>query len=92
MKYYITATFEMDGHSSAMSMICDSATSRKQYLSTLLYDEENKTYYKTSHTVKEDDGSETWYGEWECGEWSINICPFKNYKDICNKERFARTG
>lgn len=92
MKYYIVATFEMDGHSSAMSMLCDGAAAKKQYLKTLLYDEENKCYYPTSHTVKEDDGSEVWYGEWDCGEWSIRIYPFKTFKEMCNKEIFCRTG
>lgn len=92
MKYYIISTFEMDGHSSATSMICSNSIAKAQYLKALLYDEETNKYYPTRSTYKEEDGSETIYGDWDCGEWSINILPFKNYKDICNKERFGRTG
>lgn len=92
MKYLIVATFEMDGHSSSEVMICDSINSRKSYLHALLYNEESKMYYPTKHSVEEDDGSTTMYGEWDCGEWAINIFPFKAYKDIVHKERFVRTG
>lgn len=92
MKYFITASFEMDGHSAAMCMICNSAEAKKQYLDALLYDEEMERYYPTSFTNKEDNGSETWYGEWPCGQWSINILPFKTFKEICNKEMYSRTG
>jgi hypothetical protein len=92
MKYLITATFEMDGHSSAEVMICDGIESRKSYLHALLYNEENKEYYPTSNSIEEEDGSTTMYGHWECGEWAINILPFKAYKDIVHKERFVRTG
>ena len=38
MKYFITASFEMDGHSAAMCMICNSAEAKKQYLDALLYE------------------------------------------------------
>ena len=92
MRYYIVATFEMDGHSSAMSMICDTAAAKQKYLKALLYDEDNNGWYPTHNKVTEEDGSETWYGEWACGEWAINILPFKTFKEICHKERFARTG
>lgn len=92
MKYYIVTTFEMDGHSSAMSIICDSAAARSAYLKSILYDDEAGKYYPTSSKHTNDDGSETWYGEWDCGEWSVHIYPFKAFKDICNKEFFTRTG
>jgi hypothetical protein len=92
MKYYITTTFEMDGHSSAMSIICDSGAAKQKYLQEVLYDPEGQKYYPTSTTNQEEDGSTTMYGTWDCGEWSINILPFKTFKEICNKERFTRTG
>ncbi len=92
MKYYITATFEMDGHSSAMSIICDSAATKQRYLQEILYNEEAERFYPTTSKHEEQDGSTTMYGEWDCGEWSINILPFKTFKEICNKERFSRTG
>lgn len=91
MKYYIIATFEMDGHSSAMSMLCDSAAAKQGYLKSLLYDKELNTWYPTSYKTQED-GAEIWYGEWDCGEWSIKIIPFKTFKELCNKEYFTRTG
>ena len=56
MKYYITTTFEMDGHSSAMSIICDSGVAKQKYLEEVLYDPEEKRYYPTSNTIKEEDG------------------------------------
>ena len=92
MKYLIVASFEMDGHSSAEVMICENATSRTSYLHALLHNEETDSYYPTKHKVEEEDGSTTMYGEWECGEWTINILPFKTYKEILHKERFVRTG
>lgn len=92
MKYYIVSTFEMDGHSSALSIICDGAAAKQKYLQEILYNEDTKQYYPTSHKVENEDGSTTIYGEWDCGEWSINIIPFKTFKEICNKERFTRTG
>lgn len=92
MKYYITTTFEVDGHSSGMSIICDSSAAKQQYLQNVLYNPDTQQYYPTSHTVKEEDGSTTMYGTWDCGEWSMNILPFKTFKEICNRERFTRTG
>ena len=91
MKYLITSTFEVDGHSSAMSIICSDFTTRCRYLNELLKEEGDKMY-PTSGVTQEDDGSETWYGHWECGEWSVNILPFKTSKEITNKERYTRTG
>lgn len=91
MKYYIIATFEMDGHSSATSMLCNSAQAKQVYLKSLLYDEDNGVYYPTRNRIKEDN-HEIWYGDWPCGEWSIMIIPFKTFKELCNKEWFTRTG
>ena len=91
MKYYITASFEMDGHSSAMSIICENRATKQAYLREILQDGEGN-FYPTSGTHTEEDGSDTMYGTWDGGEWSINIKPFKAFKEICNKERFTRTG
>ena len=91
MKYYITSTFEMDGHASAMSIICENRATKQAYLQEILQDGEGN-FYPTSSTHTEEDGSDTMYGTWDCGEWSINIKPFKTFKEICNKERFTRTG
>lgn len=92
MKYYIVSTFEIDGHSSSTSIICDGSTAKQQYLHEILYNPDTKEYYPTQFSRKEDDGSTTIYGSWECGNWSVNIFPFKTYKEITNKERFTRTG
>lgn len=91
MKYYITSTFEMDGHSSAMSIICENRATKQAYLREILQDGEGN-FYPTSGTRIEEDGSDTMYGTWECGEWSVNILPFKTFKEITNKERYTRTG
>lgn len=91
MKYYITSTFEMDGHSSAMSIICENRATKQAYLREILQDGEGN-FYPTSGTHTEEDGSDTIYGTWECGEWSVNILPFKTFKEITNKERYTRTG
>lgn len=92
MKYLILSTFELDGHSSADVCICEGATNRSKYLQSLLYNEDAKTLYPTRHHTKEDDGTEYMYGDWECGQWSIMIKPFKTYTEIKNKEFFTRTG
>lgn len=92
MKYYIVSSFEMDGHSSGASIICANADSKQQYLKSLLYNEDTHTFYPTKSTYKNEDGSTSMYGEWECGEWSINILPFKTFKEITNVERFTQTG
>lgn len=91
MKYYITSTFEMDGHSTAMSIICENRATKQAYLREILQDGEGN-FYPTSGTHTEEDGSDTMYGTWECGEWSVNILPFKTFKEITNKERYTCTG
>lgn len=91
MKYYITSTFEMDGHSTAMSIICENRATKQAYLREILQDGEGN-FYPTSGTHTEEDGSDTMYGTWECGEWSVNILPFKTFKGITNKERYTCTG
>lgn len=91
MKYYITSTFEMDGHSSAMSIICENRATKQAYLREILQDGEGN-FYPTSGTHAEEDGSDTMYGTWDCGEWSVNILPFKTFKEITNKERYTCTG
>lgn len=91
MKYYITSTFEMDGHSTAMSIICENRATKQAYLREILQDGEGN-FYPTSGTHTEEDGSDTMYGTWGCGEWSVNILPFKTFKEITNKERYTCTG
>lgn len=91
MKYYIVSTFEMDGHSSGFTMICSSLAAKSQYLKDILTDLDGKLY-PTDSVHEEEDGSTTMYGHWDCGEWSINILPFKTYKSIENKERACQTG
>lgn len=92
MKYLIISSFEIDGHASGSVMLCDSAAAKQQYLHVLLYNEDEQQYYPTKLTSKEDDGSTTIYGDWDCGQWSINILPFKTFKEITNRERYAQTG
>ena len=90
MKYLIVSTFEMDGHSSAAAMICSDAIHKRKYLQELLSREDGSLY--PTHNKVENGDEEIWYGEWECGQWSISITPFKTFTSICNKERFTQTG
>lgn len=91
MKYLIVTTFEIDGHSSSTAIICDSLNTRTRYLKEVL-SKEDGGFYPTTNVMKEEDGSETMYGTWDCGQWSINILPFKTFKEITNKERYTQTG
>ena len=93
MKYLIVSTFEIDGHSSASACICTGPEQKKRYLKSLLWDEETNKMYPTDYmSAKEEDGSEVWYGHWDCGQWSVRIIPFKAYKDIAAKEYYTQTG
>lgn len=93
MKYLVLSTFEIDGHSSATSCICTSSTQLKQYLTSLLWDEDKKAPYPIDYQRKneEDDSKEMW-GHWDCGQWCVKTIPFKTYKEITAKEYYCQTG
>lgn len=91
MKYYITSSFEIDGHSSSMSIICDTVNTKSKYLKEILTKYDGAGFYPTEDITIEDNGSKTMRGRWECGLWSINILPFKSFRDIINKENYVRT-
>ena len=92
MKYLVLSTFEIDGHSSASVMLCANNNAKEQYLKSLLYDEDEKTFYPTHNKYTNDEGATIMYGEWPCGEWNISILPFKTFKEITNRERYTQTG
>ena len=52
MKYLITATFEMDGHSSAEVMICENATTRTSYLHYYTTKKQTRTIQQNTRLKK----------------------------------------
>lgn len=92
MKYLVLSTFEIDGHSSSTVCICTSPAQLKQYLTSLLLDEETHSLYPTDYEKKNEDGSKEMWGRWECGQWCVKTIPFKAYKDISAKEYYCQTG
>lgn len=92
MKYLILSTFEVDGHSSADCVIVEGKEDMQKFVKQLRWDEIDEYYYEIQGEVQERDGSTVLYGDYECGQWSIKIVPFKTYKQILNKELYTRTG
>lgn len=90
MKYLVTWAWEMDGHAGASSMVLTSMQSVEEYIKQCLTDEGRPMGY-IKKTLPVNDGY-VYYGEWDCGEFSISIRRFKNFTSMVGKESFARTG
>ena len=95
MKYSVVWAWEMDGHAGASGMVCNSAMAVQKYIKQVLLedsDDPNKPLGKITSKRDLDDGGSEYFGEWECGEFSITVHPFKTFTNMCNKELFTRTG
>lgn len=91
MKYLVTWAWEMDGHAGASAIVLPTIKAVQDYMKQCLTDEEGNEMGHTAHSRLLDDGYE-YYGEWDCGQFSIRIRKFKNFTDMVGKEIFARTG
>lgn len=91
MKYLVTWAWEMDGHAGAAAIVLPTIKAVKQYMDECLIDSEGQSMGKFTSSRLLDDGYE-YFGEWDCGEFSVRIRKFKNYSDMVGKEIFARTG
>lgn len=91
MKYLVTWAWEMDGHAGASAIVLPTTKAVKEYIDRCLLDDDGGFMGHTTSSRLLDDGYE-YYGEWDCGEFSIRIRKFKNFTDMMGKEVFARTG